>query len=283
MKISLIQMNSISDKRANLSQAKALVERAVAEERPDWVLLPEVFDWMGGSTTEKLAIAEPATGGPAYETLRALARDNRIWVHGGSFFERVPGENRAFNTTVVFDRDGREVARYRKIHMFDITTPDGTKYKESATMKPGEAVVTYDCEGVTIGCTICYDLRFAELFAALVERGATIIALPAAFTLQTGKDHWEVLLRARAIETQTYVLAAAQTGAYEAKGKTLFNYGHSLAIDPWGLVVARASDGIGIVSTRLDPRMPAAVRARMPVAEHRRIGRSSEGMAIAAE
>jgi nitrilase len=283
MKVSLIQMNSVSDKAGNLAAAKRLIEKAVAEERPDWVLLPEVFEWMGGTSAEKLAIAEPATGGPAYETLRALARDNRIWVHGGSFLERVPGENRAHNTTVVFDRDGREVARYRKIHMFDITAPDGTKYRESATMKPGEAVVTYDCEGVTVGCTICYDLRFAELFMALVERGASLIAVPAAFTLQTGKDHWEVLLRARAIETQTYVLAAGQTGSYEAKGKTLHNYGHSMVVDPWGHVVARASDGVGIVSSRLDLALPRAVRARMPVAEHRRLGVTPRGMAIAAE
>lgn len=283
MKVSLIQMNSVSDKPGNIAQAKRLIERAVAEERPDWVLLPEVFDWMGGTSAEKLAIAEPATGGPAYEALRILAVENRIWVHGGSFFERAPGENRAFNTTVVFNREGREVARYRKIHMFDITAPDGTQYRESATMKPGEAVVTYDCEGVTIGCSICYDLRFAELFAALAEKGATVIALPAAFTLQTGKDHWEVLLRARAIETQTYMLAAGQTGCYEVKGKTLFNYGHSMVIDPWGHVVARASDGVGIVSSRLDLSLLAAVRKRMPVAEHRRLAFPAPHLAVAAE
>jgi nitrilase len=283
MKVSLVQMNSVSDKTANLNQAKQLIERAVSEERPDWILLPEVFDWMGGTSAEKLAIAEPATGGPAYEMLRALARDNGVWLHGGSFFERVPGEHRAYNTSVVFNRDGREVARYRKIHMFDITAPDGTKYQESATMKPGEAIVTYGCEGVTIGCAICYDLRFAELFAALVERGASVIALPAAFTMQTGKDHWEILLRARAIETQTYVLAAGQTGAYQAKGKTLHNYGHSMVVDPWGHVVARASDGIGIVSSRLDLTLPGAVRARMPVAEHRRLGHLESKMAVAAE
>src|ERR1700719_282604 len=269
MKVSAIQMNSVSDKPGNLAQAKRLIERAVAEERPDWVLLPEVFDWMGGTSAEKLAIAEPATGGPAYETLRALARDNRIWVHGGSFLERVPGENRAHNTTVVFDRDGSEVARYRKIHMFDITAPDGTQYRESATMKPGEAVVTYDCEGVTVGCTICYDLRFAELFAALVERGATIIALPAAFTLQTGKDHWEVLLRARAIETQTYVLAAAQTGSFTVGNEQRHTYGHSLVADPWGHVVAKASDGVGVVSARIDPARVKKVRGMIPVAQHK--------------
>jgi deaminated glutathione amidase len=269
MKVSLIQMNSVSDKAANLAQAKKLIERAVAEERPDWVLLPEVFDWMGGTSAEKLAIAEPATGGPAYETLRALARDNRIWVHGGSFFERVPGEHRAHNTTVVFDRDGREVARYRKIHMFDITAPDGTQYRESASFKPGDAVATYDCEGLTVGCSICYDLRFPYVFQALAEKGAEMIALPAAFTLQTGKDHWEVLCRARAIETETYFCAPAQTGAHVVGNEMRQTYGHSLIVDPWGHVTAKASDGVGIVSTRIDRNLVKKVRSQIPVAQHK--------------
>ena len=116
------------------------------------------------------------------------------------------------NTSVVFNREGEEIARYRKIHLFDVTTPDGASYKESATVKAGDAVVTYDCEGVTVGCAICYDLRFPDLFQALAEKGAEIIAMPSAFTMQTGKDHWEVLLRARAIETQAYICASAQTG-----------------------------------------------------------------------
>ena len=136
-------------------------------------------------------------------------------------------------------------------------------------MKPGEAVVTYDCEGVTIGCTICYDLRFAELFAALVERGATIIALPAAFTLQTGKDHWETLLRARAIETETYVCASAQTGSFSVGNEQRQTYGHSLVADPWGHVVAKASDGVGVVSTRLDMAVLDRVRRLIPVAQHK--------------
>ena len=181
----------------------------------------------------------------------------------------MPGEDRIANTTLVFDRTGREIARYRKIHLFDITAPDGTEYKESAAIKPGEAVVTYDCEGVTVGCAICYDLRFPALFQALAAKGATMIALPAAFTLQTGKDHWDVLCRARAIETETYFCAAAQTGAFQQGNETRHTYGNSLVADPWGLVVARASDGVGVVSARIDPARVDKVRAMIPVARHK--------------
>ncbi len=202
MKVSLIQMNSISDKAANIAAAEALIERAVAEEGPDWVLLPEQFDWAGGSRAEKLAAAERLPGGPAYEMARGQAIKHRIFVHAGSIMEAIDGEDRYHNTSVVFNREGEEIARYRKIHLFDVMTPDGTAYKESATVKAGDKVVTYDCEGVTVGCSICYDLRFPDLFQALMEKGAEMIAMPAAFTMQTGKDHWEVLLRARAIETR---------------------------------------------------------------------------------
>jgi len=160
MKVSLIQMNSISDKAANIASAEALIERAVAEESPDWVLLPEQFDWAGGSRAQKLAAAERLPGGPAYEMARGQAIKHRIFVHAGSIMEKIDGEDRYHNTTVVFNREGEEIARYRKIHLFDVVTPDGTAYRESATVKAGDKVVTYDCEGVTVGCSICYDLRF---------------------------------------------------------------------------------------------------------------------------
>ena len=189
MKVALIQMNSGSDKAANIAAARALIDQAVAEEKPDWVCLPEVFDFMGGSFKDKQAAAETIPGGPAYAMLQEQAKKHGIFIHAGSILERIEGEARVGNTTVVFDRQGGELARYRKIHMFDITAPDGAKYHESAAMKPGDAVVTYDCEGVTVGCAICYDLRFPGLFQALADKGAEMIALPAAFTLQTGKDH----------------------------------------------------------------------------------------------
>ena len=269
MKVALIQMNSGSDKAVNIAAARALMERAIAEEMPDWICLPEVFDFMGGSREEKLVAAETLPGGPAYKMAQDVARTHGVFVHAGSLLEKLPGEPRVGNTTVVFNRKGEEIARYRKIHMFDITAPDGKQYNESATMKPGDTVATYDCEGVTVGCSICYDLRFPALFQALADRGAQMIALPAAFTLQTGKDHWEVLCRARAIETETYFCATGQTGNHQQGHETRATWGHSMVVDPWGHVVARASDGVGYVAARIDPERVARVRTMIPVARHK--------------
>ena len=269
MKISLIQMNSVADKAANIAAATGLIERAVAEEQPDWVALPECFDFLGARRADKMAAAEVLGEGPAYTAMRDLAARHGIVIHAGSMLERVAGEDRIHNTTVVFDRSGGEIARYRKIHMFDIVTPDGVAYSESASFKPGESVVTYVCEGITIGCSICYDLRFPALFQALVAKGVQLIALPSAFTMQTGKDHWEVMCRARAIETQAYFAAPAQTGTHMIGEEKRQTYGHSMVIDPWGHVVARASDGPGITSARIDPARVATVRQGMPVQAHR--------------
>jgi nitrilase len=178
MKVSLVQMNSINDKAANIAAARALIERAVAEESPDWVLLPEQFDWAGGAKGDKARNAETLPDGPAYAMAQELAAKHGIFLHAGSFMEKIEGDERIHNTSVVFDREGREIARYRKIHLFDVTAPDGVSYKESATVKPGDLVVTYDCEGVKVGCTICYDLRFPGLFQALADRGAEMVAVP---------------------------------------------------------------------------------------------------------
>jgi nitrilase len=272
MKVSLVQMNSINDKAANLAAARDLIERAVTEEKPDWICLPEVFDFMGGSRRDKFEAAEAIPGGPAYSMCQELAAKHHVFIHAGSILEKgdgADGDGRIHNTTVVFDRDGKEIARYRKIHMFDITTPDGVSYRESNAFAPGNSVATYECDGITVGCAICYDLRFPDLFQALAEKGAEMIALPSAFTMQTGKDHWEVLCRARAIETETYFLAAAQTGPHIAGNEVRQTYGHSMVIDPWGHVVAKASDGVGTVTTRIDPQRVAKVRAQIPVAQHK--------------
>jgi nitrilase len=270
MKVALIQMNSQGDKAANLAQARRLIELAVAEERPDFVALPEMWTLLSEDDLEKRAAAEPVPGGEGYAMLQELAAKHRIVLHGGSIIERDPGERNGegiYNTTVVFDRDGRELARYRKLHLFDIVTPDGKEYRESATFTRGARTVCYDALGTRIGCSICYDLRFGELYLQLAKDGAKVILVPAAFTLQTGRDHWEVLLRARAIETQTYVLAPAQWGRYA--GGARVTYGHSLIADPWGHVIAKAQDKVGYIAARLDLEEVERVRARMPCAEHR--------------
>jgi len=275
MRISVIQMSPSAEKVQNIAQARALIEGVLATESPDLVALPEIWTCLGGTREVKLAAAEtlPApggTGGEAYEFLRQTAVANKIHVHGGSIGEREG--DRLFNTTVVFSPEGVELARYRKIHLFDITTPDGQGYRESALYGAGDGIVTCDIAGTNTGLAICYDLRFGELFLALRRKHVDLIILPAAFTLQTGKDHWEVLLRARAIETQTWIAAPACTGAHiEGRGETRFTYGNSMIVDPWGHVVARASDGVGWATATIDKTFMARVRANMPVLEHRKL------------
>lgn len=270
MKVTLIQNNAGTDRAKNLREVGALVARAIEVDHPDLVALPEYVSYYGGTAAGMVAAAEPLPGGSAYLAMQQLAKAHRVWVHVGSLIEQIPGASRACNTTVVFNRDGIEVARYRKIHLFDVVAPDGHAYRESDSFAAGDEVVLYDLEGLTVGCTICYDLRFAELFLALARGGADVIVVPAAFTLATGKDHWDVLLRARAIETQAYVVAPGQCGSYDAGGTPRQNYGHSLVCDPWGHVIARASDGVGYVTARIEPSQIRRVRGLIPMHDHRR-------------
>jgi nitrilase len=281
MRVAVIQMNQGSDKAANIAQARRLIEGAIGADRPDLISLPETWTNLGGGRDARFAAAEPlpepgGTGGDAYEFLREVARANRIHLHGGSIIER--GGEKLFNTSLLFDPDGREVARYRKIHLFDITAPDGTGYRESALYGAGDRLVCVEAGGVKFGLTICYDMRFAEEYVALRRMGAEAIFVPSNFTTQTGKDHWEVLLRARAIETQCWIAAAASYGSYEERGATRQVYGHSLVCDPWGHVVAKCSDGTGWATARIDPALTARVRRDMPVLEHRD-ARHVEGLA----
>ncbi len=279
MKAAVIQMNSVSDVAANIAKAGDLIARCVDLEHPDWLCLPETWNWAGGSSRDKAANADDVPGGRAYEAAQRWAADNKIWLHAGSLLEAAKDPDgkrlgKVHNTTVVFDRSGTEVARYRKIHLFDIVLPDGTEYRESKAVIPGREIVTYDCEGLKVGCAICYDLRFPELFQALAAAGSEIIALPSAFTLQTGKDHWDVLCRARAIETETYFLAPGQCGSFlapDGKGgsERRHTWGHSMIVDPWGHVVAKASDGEGFATARIDKAYVAKVRAQIPVAQHK--------------
>ena len=278
MRVSVIQMNPGADKAANIAQASRLIDGAVEADRPGLVSLPEMWTCLGGDRATKLAASEalPAPGsnepgGPAYEFLRRTARTRGIHVHGGSLGERAADDAQLFNTTVVFDPRGAEVARYRKIHLFDITTPDGQGYRESASYGAGSELATFEADGVRVGCAICYDLRFPELFLALRRAGAALILLPSAFTVATGRDHWEVLIRARAIETQCWLAAPATWGRHrDGAGQDRFTYGHSMVCDPWGQVVSTVSDGVGWTTARIDlPRLDR-VRRDMPVLEHRR-------------
>lgn len=275
LRVTVIQLNPGSDKFQNIEQARGLIDAAGAQDRPDLVGLPEIWTCLGGDRATKFAAAETLpspgeTGGAAYEFLRDAARRHKIHVHGGSMGE-LAGE-KLFNTTVVFDPTGTEIARYRKIHLFDIVTPDGQGYRESAVYGAGDKIITFKVGAVTVGLTICYDMRFPELYLALRRAGADLIMVPAAFTLQTGKDHWEVLLRARAIETQCWVAAPACTGAhFDGSNQPRITYGHSLIADPWGHIVARASDGAGFASGRIDLARSAKLRADMPVLDHRKL------------
>ena len=284
MKISVIQTNTMHDKARNLAQAKTLIEHAIAADRPDVLVLPEVWNWRGGTTADKVREADeiPSVcpsdarthpgGGMAYALLQSLAREHKVWIHGGSIIERIPGGNQVHNTTCVFNRDGREIARYRKIHMFDITAPDGTSYRESDDVKAGTEIVSYDLEGFKIGCTICYDMRFSELYIQLAKQGCDVIMITSSFTLQTGKDHWDLLLRARAVETQCYIVAPGQYGPFvDGKGQTRQSYGHSLIADPWGHIVTKVSDGIGFASANIDRAQLTRVRELIPMNAHRKL------------
>jgi len=276
MRVSVIQMNPGANKADNIAQARRLIDQAVTQDRPDIVSLPEVWDSLGGDRATRAANAEvlPARGsnepgGEAYEFLLETARAADVFVHGGSIIEQ--GPEKLFNTTVVFNPDGTEMARYRKMHLFDIVAPDGIGYRESAAYGAGDEIVTYEAAGVQVGCAICYDVRFPDLFWKLREAGAELIFLPSAFTLATGRDHWEALIRGRAIETQCWFAAPATWGKHlEGKGEPRFTYGHSMVVNPWGHVVARASDGIGWITARIDQDLTARVRRDMPVLDHRK-------------
>ncbi|MES2907225.1 MAG: carbon-nitrogen hydrolase family protein [Pseudomonadota bacterium] len=269
MKLSIIQMNVGNDKQKNLQKAERLVTTCVAKEAPDWIALPEMFDY-AGSGKDKRAQAEILGEGTAYKFAQNMAKKHGVFVHAGSFHEWRESEQRIANTTVVFNGKGDQVALYRKIHLFDITAPDGTRYFESEHIAPGNDVVTYACGALTFGCAICYDLRFPDLFQALRLKGADLIALPSAFTQATGRAHWETLLRARAIEAQCFIAAPAQTGSFMQDGGTRQTHGHSMIVNAWGDVIAKMNEGEGYVVAQVDAALLENVRKNMPVMRHRK-------------
>lgn len=261
--LAVVQMNSGEDKRANLDQAIGLIDEAVGRGA-NFVALPEYFNFLGrGELVPENA--EPIPG-PTTAALGAAARRHGIWIHGGSMPQRLDAGQRYCNTTVVINPQGEIVAKYQKIHLFDVEA-GGTTYQESASVAPGDEPVVFDTPWGRMGLTICYDLRFGELHRALTQAGARLIFQPAAFTLYTGKDHWEVLLRARAIENQVFVAAPAQIFKHPPGNAT---FGSAMIIDPWGTVVARASERVGMVISEIDFSWMDEVRSKIPVHKHRR-------------
>jgi nitrilase len=262
MKIGLVQMNSRQDKAANLAAAAEGIDK-LARQGVDLILLPEMFNHLGSD--EQNAAAAEEIPGPSTQWAQQQARERGIFVHCGSIIERRVDGN--YNTSVVYNRSGHEIARYSKLHLFDIVLPDGSRYLESEAITPGDRIAACDCEGVIIGLAICYDLRFPELFRALAEAEAEVFLLPAAFTVPTGMYHWEPLIKARAIENGCYVAAAGQWGPW-APGKQC--YGHSMVVDPWGAVIAQCREGADTLAVELDTEYLRSVRERMPVLKHRR-------------
>jgi deaminated glutathione amidase len=259
-----IQLNSTADPRANLSAADRLT-RAAAADGAELIVLPEKWTAMG--TDEDLRAAAEPLDGPAVGWARAIAAELAVDLIAGSFVELIEGQAKLANTCVHVDPHGDVKAVYRKVHMFDVEV-GGHSYRESELEDPGdEIVLTPSAAGVELGMSICYDLRFPELYRILAVRGARVFPLPAAFTLATTRDHWETLIRARAIENQAFVVAANQIGLHPGGHRS---GGRSMIVDPWGVVLAQAGDGEGHIVAELDLQRQREIRAQLPALANRR-------------
>src|SRR5450432_231207 len=278
--VAACQLTSTEDVAANLARCAALT-RAAAAAGAALIGLPENFAYLGTDRDHRLSLAEalptpsedPGTqvGGPILTAMQALARETGAWLLLGGFPERASTPTHIRNTSVLLRADGSVAATYRKIHLFDVDVPGGKRFRESESIEPGDTPVVAETPWGPLGLTICYDLRFPELYRALVARGARVLAVPSAFTLESGKDHWSVLLRARAIENQAYVLAPAQFGHH---GGDRRSWGHAMIVDPWGTVLAECGDHAGFALASLDFDYQARVRESLPCLTHRKVGAS---------
>jgi predicted amidohydrolase len=269
MRVAVCQMRSGEDVAANIGEAVSLLNEA-ADGGADLAVLPELFAYLG-PTSRVHEIAEPLPGGPVAGALSDVARERSMWVLGGSLHERAG--DRIHNTAPLFDRGGELVAAYRKIHLFDVDLDGQPPFRESAVFAEGTELVTRDVEGVRIGLAICYDLRFPELFRGLTTLGTELIVLPAQFQQRTGAAHWEVLVRARAIEDQCFVAAAAQWGEFGPPEERRRSFGHSMIVGPWGDLMAEAPErGSQVLVADVEPSELRRVRTLLPALEHRRLG-----------
>ncbi|MDR5832922.1 carbon-nitrogen hydrolase family protein [Caballeronia sp. LZ034LL] len=260
--VAALQMVSTPDRERNLAAAGQLIAEAV-RRGAQLVLLPEYFCFMGFKDTDKLAIREQPGSGPIQQFLADSAREHRVWIIGGTLPLQSPEAERVLNTTLVFDPHGKQVARYDKIHLFNFEKGEES-FDEARTICPGSEVRTFEAPFGRVGLSVCYDLRFPELYRELGD--CALMVVPSAFTWTTGKAHWETLLKARAVENQCYVLAAAQGGTHENGRRT---WGHSMLIDPWGEIVDVKDEGPGVVLGGIDVQRIAAVRQSLPAYRHR--------------
>jgi nitrilase len=271
MIVSAVQMNSTADLGHNLETAGRWLQ-AAATAGSKLVALPENFAFMGAREADKLALAEPEGQGRIQQFLSDTERALKLWIVAGTVPLAVAGDpRRVLAASLVYDENGKCVARYDKIHLFDVEVPGGEHYRESASIARGAGgPVVVETPAGKLGLTVCYDLRFPELYRALVNAGAELFCIPAAFTYRTGEAHWDALLRARAIENQCYVIAPGQYGTHASNRRT---WGHSRIIDPWGAVLsARGDDDEGLVSAAIDLAKLQELRKSFPVLEHRRLG-----------
>jgi deaminated glutathione amidase len=265
IRVGLVQINSRSDKEANLRRAEELIDEAAARGAR-LIALPEYVSYLG--PREGNAENAETIPGPTTERFAAKARQHDVYILGGSIVEQSDVPDKFYNTSTLINPAGDIVAVYRKIHLFDIDITGNVSANESSTILPGEDVVTAEVDGHTVGLTICYDLRFPELYRLLALDGAEILFVPAAFTMFTGKDHWHMLLRARAVENQCFVVAPGQFGAHEPNNAQC--YGHSIVVDPWGTILADAPDKEGVVTADLDFEYLNKIRAQVPSLANRR-------------
>ena len=269
MRVAVCQMRSGADVGANVAEATRLLEEA-ADVGADLAVLPETFEYLGPAAGVA-AVAGEVPDGPVCTELAGVAARRRIWVLGGSVHER--DGDRIYNTSPLFDRDGSLVARYRKIHLFDVDLEDQPPFRESETFTAGTELVTHPVEDLRVGLAICYDLRFPELFRGLMALGAELFVLPAQFQHRTGVAHWETLLRARAIEDQCFVAAAAQWGEFGSPEQHRSSYGRSMVLGPWGEILAEGpEEGAGVWVADLDPAELRRIRSILPALEHRQLG-----------
>jgi deaminated glutathione amidase len=264
-KAAMIQMRSGLNPAANIDDAVRLIGEAKSGGA-DYALTPEMTNILAAKREQLFAVVVEEEKDASLATMRELARKLGIYVHIGSLAIRISND-RAANRSFLIDPKGDIAARYDKIHMFDVDLADGESYRESRNYRPGELAVLADLPWGRLGLTVCYDLRFPALFRALAEAGATMLAIPSAFTKQTGEAHWHVLMRSRAIENGSFVFAAAQGGKHENGRET---YGHSLVVDPWGRIIAEGSTEPGIVMAEIDLAEVAKARSRIPSLQHGR-------------